>query len=63
MSEQELPKIGAPAARALAAHGVSTLEQVAALGESALLEMHGVGPKALGILRVALRELGLELAE
>lgn len=55
--------IGAPATRALASDGVGSLEQAAALGETALLAMHGVGPKAIRILREAMREIGLELAE
>lgn len=63
MSEHELPKIGAPATRALRTHGVHSLEQAAVLGEQALLGMHGVGPKAIRILREAVEELGLELAE
>lgn len=63
MSEHELPIIGAPATRALASDGVGSLEQAAALGETALLAMHGVGPKAIRILREAMREIGLELAE
>jgi len=63
MSDHELPKIGAPATRALNAHGITTLEQAAAPGEKALLAMHGVGPKAIRILREALREIGSELAD
>ncbi|MGL3807492.1 DNA-binding protein [Paeniglutamicibacter sp. R2-26] len=63
MSEHELPKTSAPASRALKAHGITTLEQAAARGEKALLAMHGVGPKAVGILREALAELGAELAD
>lgn len=54
----DLPKIGKPAARALAAIGVTTLEAAAALGESKLLSLHGIGPKAVAILRQALAERG-----
>lgn len=63
MSEHALPKIGAPATRALTAHGIHSLEQAAVLGEEALLAMHGVGPKAIRILKEAAQEFGLELAE
>ena len=63
MSEHELPKIGAPATRALKTHGVHSLEQAAVLGEQALQGLHGVGPKAILILREAAEELGIELAE
>jgi hypothetical protein len=41
--------------------GVTTLEQVAAMSGSELLQLHGVGPKAVRILRDALRQRGLEL--
>ena len=54
-----LPKIGKPATRALAAIGITRLEQVARLSRAELLEMHGVGPKASGILEDALQARGL----
>jgi hypothetical protein len=50
----DLPKaIGAPATRALASAGITTLAQVAALSEAELLAMHGVGPKAVRLLKEA----------
>ncbi|TQM85162.1 hypothetical protein FHX81_7635 [Saccharothrix saharensis] len=50
-----LPKgIGRPATRALTAIGVTTLAQVARLGDAELLAVHGVGPKAVRVLRAAL---------
>lgn len=56
----DLPRaIGAPATRALAEEGLTTLEQVAALTEAELGALHGVGPKAVRILREALAERGL----
>ncbi|WP_308467266.1 helix-hairpin-helix domain-containing protein [Rathayibacter soli] len=50
----DLPKIGAPATRALANVGIVTLDDLrrASLGE--LAKLHGVGPKALRILQDAL---------
>ncbi|MCO1656390.1 DNA-binding protein [Pseudonocardia sp. S2-4] len=54
-----LPAIGAPAARALAAAGLSTLEAVAAVPERELAALHGVGPIALAKLRDALTAKGL----
>lgn len=51
----DLPKaIGGPATRALAGAGITTLAQVAELTDAELLAMHGVGPKAVRILREAL---------
>ena len=55
----DLPRIGRPATGALLAHGVTTLEQVAQWRKAELLALHGVGPKAVEILRAALAEAGL----
>ncbi|EMR00173.1 Hypothetical protein ADIAG_00180 [Paeniglutamicibacter gangotriensis Lz1y] len=62
MSSHPLPKISAPAARALASAGITTLEEAAAHGETALLGLHGFGPKGIRILREELEKIGLELA-
>lgn len=61
MSDPDLPKIGAPATRALASIGVTRLDQVAERSEAELLELHGFGPRALRILRDALAERGQSL--
>ncbi|MBG1688959.1 DNA-binding protein, partial [Staphylococcus aureus] len=42
-----LPKIGKPATRALNSQGIYTLEAVSQYTKSSLMEMHGVGPKAI----------------
>ncbi|QSB04924.1 hypothetical protein [Natronoglycomyces albus] len=48
----DLPKaIGRPATQALANAGITTLEQVARLTDAQLKALHGVGPKAVRILR------------
>lgn len=54
-----LPHIGAPATRALTAHGVTSLEQVAGLSAAEVAAMHGVGPYAVTKLRDALSAAGL----
>jgi predicted flap endonuclease-1-like 5' DNA nuclease len=56
-----LPKIGAPATRALASAGYTSLRQLAGVSRSELDKLHGMGPKALGILQAALAEHGLSL--
>ncbi|MFI1912108.1 DNA-binding protein [Nocardia sp. NPDC020380] len=61
MAETTLPRIGAPATRALAAAGYRHLEQLAGVPEHELLALHGLGPKAIGILRQALTAQGLDL--
>lgn len=55
--------IGKPATRALLLAGITTLEQVAQHTDSELLALHGVGPRAVGILRQALQAGGTELTE
>lgn len=57
----DLPRVGAPATRALEAAGYRRLAQVAELSEAELLALHGMGPKAVRILREALAEKGLSL--
>jgi hypothetical protein len=58
MSDVDLPKIGAPATRALASIGITRLEQVADRSEAELLALHGFGPRALRILDEALAARG-----
>jgi hypothetical protein len=57
-----LPKIGAPATRALNNAGYTGLGQLAGVPVSELSKLHGMGPRALGILQQALEEHGLALA-
>ncbi len=48
--------IGRTATRALAGAGITTLDDVAGLADAELLTLHGVGPKAVRLLREALAE-------
>lgn len=50
----ELPNIGKPATNALHNIGVKSLEEVSKYKRTALLEIHGVGPKAIELLEEAL---------
>jgi predicted flap endonuclease-1-like 5' DNA nuclease len=54
----DLPRIGAPATRALANIGITTLAGVAKYSEAELAKLHGMGPKALGILKQELKKQG-----
>ncbi len=59
---EALPKaIGKPATRALLAAGVKDLKDVASRTEKELLELHGVGPRAIRILREVLSDRGIAL--
>ncbi len=55
-------RIGRPATNALAHVGLSRLDQLTAYTEAELLKMHGVGPKAVSILRDELAAKGLSFA-
>jgi len=57
----ELPKLSAPAQRALERAGYTCVEQLAEVSEAELSELHGMGPNALAKLREALEQLGLTL--
>ena len=54
--------VGSPALRALASVGVRRLDQIARFSEAELLALHGMGPKAVGIIKAALRAQGKSLA-
>ena len=53
--------IGRPPAQALELIGIATLEQVAGHSEKDLLALHGIGPKAIRILRQELEARGMQL--
>jgi hypothetical protein len=59
--ESNFPKIGAPALRALHSDGYTRLEQLSKVSEAELGKLHGMGPKALGILKEALSTKRLKL--
>lgn len=54
--------LSAPALRALAGAGYTTLDQLTAVSESDLLRLHGVGPAAVASLRKALAAGGRSFA-
>ncbi|KAA0021347.1 helix-hairpin-helix domain-containing protein [Antrihabitans cavernicola] len=55
----DLPKIGAPATRALEAIGYRSLESLAGVDRSTLLALHGFGPRAERIVDEALTAAAL----
>ncbi|GEA87490.1 hypothetical protein [Cellulomonas cellasea] len=56
-------RIGRPALGALAHVGVTTLQEVSRRSEAELLALHGVGPRAVRLLREALAAEGLTLRD
>jgi DNA-directed RNA polymerase alpha subunit len=62
--DNDIPSsLAAPARRALADAGYTTLTQVASMTEQQLLQLHGMGPKAIRRLRAALAEHDLTLTD
>jgi replicative superfamily II helicase len=61
-STNDLPNIGRVARRELANAGYTRLEQLTNVSEKELLKIHGVGPKAIHILREAMETKGLSFA-
>jgi hypothetical protein len=61
-SLDELPKIGAPATRALNNAGYTSLRQLAGIPRAELAKLHGMGPKALRIIEDNLAKHGLRLS-
>lgn len=61
--ESDLPKLAAPAQRALSGAGITRLEQLANMSEAQIKELHGIGPNALKGLRTAMTAKGLAFKE
>ena len=59
VATSNLPKIGAPATRALDDADVKDLEDLTDWSERDLLALHGMGPKAVDVLREHLAAKGL----
>ncbi len=63
LDDTPLPKIGAPATRALAGIGVTSVEQLAGYTEREIVALHGVGPRAIRLLAPVMAELGVRFRE
>jgi len=61
--ESDFPRLAAPAQRALAGAGITSLKQLTRWSEADLKQLHGMGPNALGKLRQALADKGLSFKE
>ncbi|MCB9461409.1 MAG: DNA-binding protein [Anaerolineaceae bacterium] len=62
-AKPNFPKIGRPATNALLNAGYTHLEQLTKVSEKELSKLHGMGPKALGILKTALASKGMHFAD
>lgn len=61
--QSDFPNIGAPATRALTHAGYTTLKQLTKVSEAELAQLHGVGPKAVRILKETLKANGLSFKQ
>lgn len=61
--QNDLPKLAAPAQRALQSAGISTLQQLSKISKEELLQLHGMGPNAVGKLEEALKANKLSFRE
>jgi hypothetical protein len=59
----DLPKLPAPARRALLDAGYTRLAQLTEVSESEVTRLHGMGPKAMRVLRDALHDRGLSFRD
>jgi DNA-directed RNA polymerase alpha subunit len=59
----DMPKLGVPARRALLNAGYTRLEHLTNVKESEVMKLHGMGPKAMEVLRNALQERGLSFRD
>ena len=60
--KNDLPRLAAPAQRALASAGLKRLDQLTRFSEAEINQLHGIGPNALKVLRQALADKGLSFA-
>ena len=58
-NNSDFPKLAKPAQRALQNAGINKLKQLTEITEVELMQLHGMGPNALGKLKQALAERGL----
>ncbi|MFN5982337.1 MAG: hypothetical protein ACK46Y_11650 [Fluviicola sp.] len=56
-----LSKLGAPARRALERENILSLEELSKWTEKELIQLHGIGPSSIPILKNSLQEANLTL--
>ena len=61
-TQSDLPKLSAPAHRALDGAGIQRLNQLTKFSEAEIKQLHGIGPNALKQLHAALKSKGLAFA-
>ncbi|RYY97944.1 MAG: DNA-binding protein [Alphaproteobacteria bacterium] len=59
----DLPKLAAPARRALARAGVTNLSDLATMTEADVVALHGMGPSAMTTIKAAMKAKKLAFAK
>lgn len=59
----DLPKLAAPAMRALSGAGLDSLTKLSRTSEAKVMALHGMGPNAMKTLRAAMKQAGLSFAK
>jgi hypothetical protein len=59
----DLPKLAAPAMRALAAAGLTSLTKLSKWREDDVMALHGMGPNAMTSIKAAMKAKGLSFSK
>jgi predicted Fe-Mo cluster-binding NifX family protein len=59
----DLPKLAAPATRALNGAGLTSLAKLAKAREADVMALHGMGPNAMASIRAAMKAKGVSFAK
>ncbi|MDP3735936.1 MAG: hypothetical protein Q8R02_01025 [Hyphomonadaceae bacterium] len=59
----DLPKLAAPAMRALNRAGLTSLAKLSQASEAEAMELHGMGPNAMAAIRAAMKRARLTFAK
>ncbi len=62
-AQSDLPKLAAPAMRALAANGLTSPAILSRCTEADVAALHGLGPNAIKTIKTALKARGLGFAK
>jgi predicted Fe-Mo cluster-binding NifX family protein len=59
----DLPRLAAPAMRALSGAGITCLAELSRRREADIVALHGMGPNALATLKAAMKAKGVSFAK
>lgn len=62
-AQSDLPKLAAPAMRALSGAGLASLTKLSRVSEAEVMALHGMGPNAMKTIKAAMNAKGLGFAK